>query len=659
MTPRAVRFRITVTAVVLLTAFAGLALRAVQLAVVEGEQLRRRAERQQQAPVSLRPKRGRIVDRSGEPLALTRESAAVYVRPAEFAAGPQAVSAIAGILDLPAGLIAVKAASTSPFVYIDRRVPLNRWSAVEELGLPGIGSELTQVRYYPNGRLAGHVLGFVDIDGKGREGIERQLDADLRGEVETLDVGRDARGRRLLGDGRWRPLPRVGARVELTIDAGLQRTVENELEAAVREFAADGGTAVVMAPDTGEVLAMTSAPRFDPNRAGDSPADARRNRAITDYYEPGSTFKAILAAAALEHGVVRPGETIFCENGRYAIGRRVIHDAHPHGALTVAEVIQQSSNIGSAKVAERLGAARFAETIAAFGFGQPTGIDLPGEAVGQVRPVARWGRIHLATNAFGQGIAVTPLQLTRAFAAIANGGLLLRPFVVRRVVAEDGRVLYTGRPHVERRVMSPQIAAILTDILRGAVESGTGKAARIDGVAVAGKTGTAQKVVDGRYAARARMSSFVGYVPADAPQLVIMVVLDSPKKATYGGVVAAPAFRRIAEYGLDRLGVRAEMAVLPARQLVAAGPARFGQLRVVAGPVPVVDDSVPSVDVAFDRGGVPDFLGLGMRDALIQGRQLGWELRIDGSGYVVAQDPPPGALLAAGEIALKFGSNVP
>jgi len=657
VTPRVVRRRIACTAVALVLAFAGLTVRAMQLAVTEGDELRLRAMRQHQQEVRLRPKRGQIVDRYGEPLALTRESADVYVRPAEFAAGPDTLAKVAGMLQLPLDVVAVKVRSSAAYVYIDRGVPLGRWAAIEELGVPGIGSEPTQLRYYPNGRLAGHVLGFVNIDGQGLEGIERQLDQDLRGEVEAVPVERDARGRRMAVDGRWRPLPRVGARVELTIDGGLQNVVERELEAAVRQFEASGGMAVVMAPHTGEVLAMANVPRFDPNRSGESASDARRNRAITDFYEPGSTFKAILAAGALEHGVTNPNERIFCENGQYAIGRRVIHDSHPHGVLSFAQVIQQSSNIGSAKVAERLGVERFADTIDKFGFGRLTGIDLPGESPGRVRRAARWGRIHLATTAFGQGIAATPLQLTRAFATIANGGLSLRPFVVRRIVTEDGDTLYTAHPKVEGRVMSRDTAAVLTEILRGVVENGTGKAARIEGVAVAGKTGTAQKVEakTGRYSARARMSSFVGYVPAERPQLVILVMLDSPKTATYGGVVAAPAFRRIAEYGLDRLGARSDTVPLPANRPTHESPRGFTRLRFDVGPVPA--GPPPLVEVSFDTGGVPSFLGLSMRDALIQAHRVGWDLRVEGSGYVVAQDPPAGAVLSAGEIALKFGSS--
>jgi cell division protein FtsI (penicillin-binding protein 3) len=641
VTGRAARFRILTTAVVLICVLVGLSLRAMQLTVLDGVSLQRRATRQHQQEVQLPPERGAILDRNGEMLALTRESAAVYVRPGQLALDPGALTRVARLLDVPSNVMLMKAMSHEPFVYLNRRVSLDRWSAVEELQVSGIGSEPSRMRYYPYGALAGQVLGFTGIDGQGLEGVERQLDAVLRGEVDALDVERDARGRRIAVDGRWRPLPRVGAQIELTIDAALQHVAERELAKAVEEFEADAGVAVVMAPETGEILAMANVPLLNPNAPSETVVSARKNRIVTDFYEPGSTFKVFLAAAALEHGVVRPEDKIFCENGSYPVGKRVIHDSHPHGTLTFAEVVQQSSNIGCAKVAERLGIERYAEAIERFGFGQPTKVELPGESPGRVRPASRWGRIHLITTAFGQGIAVTPLQLTRAFAAIANGGVSLRPHVIRRISVENGEAQDVSVPHVEQRVMSEATARTLTKILVGVVENGTGKAARMDGFTVAGKTGTAQKVeAGGHYSKRGRMSSFVGYVPAERPRLVVLVTLDSPRKAVYGGVVAAPTFRRIAEYGLERLGVRpAPQPILPP----AVRPAAAVSLVAVA-------DAAPAVV------GIPSFIGLSMRDALVQAQRLGWAVQVEGSGYVVAQDPPPATAQQVDHLTLKFGS---
>jgi len=497
------------------------------------------------------------------------------------------------------------------------------------------------------------VLGFTNVDGQGLEGIERAFDAELRGGVQALVVGHDAQGRQFeMGDG-WGSLPRAGAHVELTIDVALQRVAEEELERAVRQFQAKAGSLVALDPDTGEVLAMANVPRFDPNRVRGVAADHIRNRAVTDVYEPGSTFKAFLAAAALEEQVVRPEERVNCENGHYAVGNRTIRDAHPHGVLTFAEVIAQSSNIGCAKIAERLGNERYGKMVRGLGFGQPTGIDLPGEAGGLLRPVEKWGRIHLVTTAFGQGIAVTPLQMARAFAAIANGGDLLRPYIVKRITNEDGTVRYAATPHLERRVMSRRTAEAVTRLLVGVTEHGTGKQAVIDGFQVAGKTGTAQKVDPGtgRYSARDRMSSFIGFVPADKPALVVIAVIDSPRTATYGGVVAAPVFRAVAEYGLARRGI------LPSVEPAEVAPRPAPALRRAAATVePEAEAEEVTVEIATP-GGVPSFLGLPMRDALVRAQAEGWAVRVEGSGYVSKQAPLPGAVAADRTLTLYFSSS--
>jgi cell division protein FtsI (penicillin-binding protein 3) len=643
---RAMRPRIAKTAALFGIAFSALGMRAAQLTVVQGGALQERATRQHQQAVPIAAERGAIVDRFGEPLALSRESAAVYVRPRQWSAGPEVVRTVARLLDMPQSALVERTAGPAPFVWLRRQVPLDRWSALERMQLPGIGSEPARERVYPHGALAAQVIGFTGVDGHGLEGIERALDAELRGEVEAVVVGHDARGRQFVLGEEWGSLPRAGAQIELTIDAALQRVAETELERAVREQEAKAGTLIALDPQSGEVLAMATVPRFDPNRFGDAGPAQWRNRAITDCYEPGSTFKAFLAAAALDAGVVRPEDRISCENGKWAVGNRVIRDSHPHGVLSFADVIAQSSNIGSAKVAERLGSERFGAMLQQFGFGKPTGVDLPGEVSGLLRPIDHWGRIHLVTTAFGQGIAVTPLQLARGFAAIANGGRVLRPYVVRRVSDADGTVRYTGHPHVEAQPLSPAVARAVTRLLVGVTETGTGKQARIDGVTVAGKTGTAQKVDPhtGHYSARDRMSSFVGYAPAEDPALLVLVVIDTPRKATYGGVVAAPVFRAVTAYGLARRGV------LPHGEP--------GSDEAIQAERPLLEPVVAAVPEIAAPGGLPSFVGLGMREALVRAHAEGLDVRVEGSGYVVRQEPPPGAMSADHRLTLHFGSNV-
>src|SRR5213078_1556066 len=359
-------------------------------------------------------------------------------------------------LHLPLLAVRGKAAGTQGFVWLKRQVPPHEAEAVAQLGLKGVYTVQEGRRFYPHHGLAAHVLGFVGVDSQGLEGLERRLDPVIRGQPRDVEADRDGRRQMIFTAGVPTP-PAQGSRVELTIDAGIQDVTERELAAGVAEARAVGGAAVVLDPSTGEVLALANVPAFDPNqpgRLGDRGwRDRVRNRAITDPYEPGSTFKAVLAAAAIEEHLVTPGELFFCEHGRFQAGGRTIHDAHPYGWLSFAEVIQFSSNIGATKVGERLGRDRYHRYLRAFGFGNRTGIELPGETPGIMRPVESWSRIDLATLSFGQGVSVTPLQMATAFAAIANGGTLLRPYVVRRIVAPGGEVVLENEPTAVRRVI--------------------------------------------------------------------------------------------------------------------------------------------------------------------------------------------------------------
>jgi cell division protein FtsI (penicillin-binding protein 3) len=615
--------------------------RAFQLCVIEGDAFKEMAYRQHRQRLPVLPQRGVIVDRHRDVLAMTVESAAVFARPRVVERDTNLVSLLAGILDLAPGVVAQKLESSEPFVWLRRDATPEQANAIAALGLRGIGSEASRRRLYPRGSLAGQVLGFSGVDLQGLEGVELAYDRYLRGTPESFSVERDAHGGSILSEGAPQSPPNQGARIELTIDATLQQVAETELQAAVTVRQAVAGVALAMDPFTGEILALAGVPSFDPNHAGASAAGARRNRAIADTYEPGSTFKGILAAAAIEAGVVRPEDRVFCERGTYAVGRRAVHDHDPYGWLTFAEVIKHSSNIGAAKVGERLGAERLGAALRAFGFGELTHVDLLGEVPGLVRPVQKWGRINVVTTSFGQGVAVTPLQLLRAYAAIANGGKLMQPYLVRRVVAPDGSVLHENKPKVVGKPISPQTAAIVTELLRGVVEGGTGSRARVDGIAVAGKTGTAQKVEahTGRYSARERMSSFIGFLPADAPRFVILVVIDSPRTATYGGIVAAPVFRGVAEFAVDRLGLRAASAPVAIQEN------------------PAVEARLVDWTATEAKRGMPSFIGLSMREALVQAARAGWEVEVRGSGFVVAQDPPPGAETAVGrKLELVFGS---
>ncbi|TMA40110.1 MAG: PASTA domain-containing protein [Deltaproteobacteria bacterium] len=632
--------------------FALVAARALDLAVLRGPALARLAAVQHHQRIELLPHRGPIVDRAGEPLALSVDVPSIYVRPRELAgkgaAANRRIAALASALHVPVRTLRAKLQSRTPFVWLKRQALPREAEAVARLGLPGVYTVTEGRRFYPHGSLAAHVLGFVGVDSQGLEGLEQRFDRVIRGEPQYLEFDRDARGREMLTGG-VQAAPDQGARLALTLDAGIQEATERELQNGVAAARAAGGAAVVLDPATGEVLALANVPTYNPNEPGDWTdkrwRDRVRNRAITDPYEPGSTFKAVLAAAAIEERIVTPGELFFCERGRFLTGGRAIHDAHPHGWLSFAEVIQYSSNIGASKVGERLGRERYHRYLRAFGFGARTGIELPGETPGIMRPVASWSQIDLATLSFGQGVSVTPLQMAAAFAAIANGGTLLRPFVVKRIVAPGGELVFENEPTAVRRVVSVGSARTTTGLLRRVVEQegGTGTKARLEDFAVAGKTGTAQKVdpTTGGYSSK-RIGSFVGFVPADEPRAVILVMIDEPGTSSYGGVVAAPVFRAIAAAVLKRLGVQPPVPVAPVRmaQVAARKPA----------PTTASRRTTPS-----SVGETPSFLGLSLREALARAQTSGWEVRVVGTGYVAAQEPLPGTPLVAGRrLALRL-----
>jgi cell division protein FtsI (penicillin-binding protein 3) len=618
------------------------ALRIVQLTLADSVDLATKARRQHHEQIHISAHRGAILDRHGEQLASSIERPSLFVRPRRVAAADRvrAQAALATALDLPPRAIASKLASQSNFVWLKRAVTPREQADVQRLDIAGLGEVTEARRFYPHGSAAAQVLGFAGVDLQGVEGIERVYDRDLRPLPRTLEIERDALGREILIDGMDDPRLLDGATIQLTLDVGLQTIAERALEQGVRDAQAKAGTAIVLDPWTGEILALANAPTFDPNDRGTIPPAHRRNRAINDFYEPGSTFKAMLAAAALEHGVVRPDEMIFCENGAMPVGKWVINDHHRHGWLSVAESIAVSSNIAAAKIGEKLGRERYHAFLTDLGFGKPTGVDLPAEVGGLMRPVASWSRISLMTMSFGQGIAVTPLQMARAFAAIANGGQVVQPYVGMRAVAASGETLWEHRPKILRRIMKPETARTVTAMLEQVVEEGgTGTKARIAGVRVAGKTGTSQKVEpgSGRYSPDARVASFVGFLPADAPRLVILVMVDEPQTSKYGGMVAAPVFQAIGTAAMERLG------------LIPADP-RAPAWQEAAATLPPEAPSAPS--------GVPSFIGLSKRRAVERARDLGWMVQVTGEGWVQSQTPAPGAAAAPGkELVLSLAPS--
>ena len=597
-------------------------------------------------PIRLIPLRGRILDRRGSPLALSIEAGSIFAHPSLVQEPEKAAHLLARTLEMDVPDLRKALTSNVSFIWLARQVSKDKAEAVRKLGLNGIGVEKEGKRYYPNRELAGHLIGFSGVDSQGLEGLEWGFNKYLKGRQGTLMLQHDARGRPLWQDVSLKSGREGGCEVHLTLDLRIQFFAEQALRKAVQDAGALSGVAVVLAPRSGEVLALACVPDFNPNTFSAYRSCQWRNRSITDSFEPGSTAKAFLLAAALEEGVVSESTAIHCENGRFFYGGHWLHDMKARQTLTVREILMYSSNIGIAKIADGLGGESLWKYLNAFGFAQKTGVDLPGEVSGSLRHWKSWAKISLATHAFGQGFAVTGIQLASAFSSLANGGFLIEPYVVQKILDEDGGLLLDRKPRVIRRVVSKKTADRVLKVLESVVEEGTGKRARVAGFSVAGKTGTAQKFDSktGQYSTDKTVVSFVGVVPSDNPEMVIAVILDEPKKESTGGGTAAPAFREIASRSLYYRSVPGRVPVpeeipMPV-QLCTARTWEHGD---------------KSLTYREDRRDDPKELrmpavrGLPLRSALRALGGLPVTIRTEGSGTVVFQKPNASIRLRAGQ----------
>ncbi len=543
-----------------MVAFLAISGRLIVLQVLDATSLDEAAAKQRLRTIELPGERGRIFDRDGGDLALSVPARTVYAQPRLIGDPAGTARKLAPLLGQPAKTILGRLRSGAAWTYLAREIPVANGQAVAKLDLPGIGVLTDTMRRYPSGQLASQVLGFVGTDGSGLAGVEQRYDGLLAGHSGQMLLEQDPSGRPIPQGQRSVEPARPGSDLVLTIDQNIQYVAERALAAAVKQYQAKSGSVVVMAPRTGELLAVANVPTFDPNRFGTSSDEARKDRAVTNVYEPGSTNKVITAAAALDAGVVRPSTKVTVPPELpLCPGVHPFHDSHQHGTerLTFADVVAQSSNIGTIRVATKLGPERLAKAELDFGYGQRTGVDLPGETPGIVRPQSTWTCPDLGTNAIGQGVAVSVLQMARVYASVANGGLLVQPTLLRGTVDERGDYHATERP-TPKRVLSVRTTQTLTSILEGVVrEGGTGTRAALDDWTVAGKTGTAQvpNPNGGGYLPGAYVASFMGYAPAEDPRVVVAVVLDRPTKGIYGGTVAAPVFREVAGYALRHMEV--------------------------------------------------------------------------------------------------------
>ncbi|TKS59113.1 MAG: hypothetical protein EWM72_02428 [Nitrospira sp.] len=541
----------------LLCGFGVVLFRLVTLQVLQAAELAVKADRQHQKTVSLEGARGTIVDRHGKVLAMNMEVPSVFGVPTALDSPAKTARYLSPVLHVGTDELERKLSQDRGFVWLARKLDPEQGRRLGHMLMDGIGVVMEGRRFYPKGPLLSHVLGFVGMDGEGLEGVERRYESLLHGEKRVTVLQRDALGRTVFPKGLTEQNPASGRSLVLTIDEVIQYVTEKELEDAVTRTHAKSGAMIVLDPQTGALLALAISPRFDPNAVSALGPDRWRNRALTDAYEPGSTMKAIMAAAAIEERVMMPNTMVFGENGRMTIANTVIHDHEKLGWVSFAQVIQKSSNIGAAKTGMALGDQRLYRYLQAFGFGQRTDIDLPGEAGGLVKNPRDWDRRSVASISMGQEIGVTPIQMVSAIAALANGGVLMKPYVVSEIRDARGRVLQQILPQVKRQVVSPETASTVTAILEGVVTDGTGGKAAIPGFRVAGKTGTAQKIDPrtGTYSASQFVGSFVGYAPADNPRLAMIVVIDEPHGEAWGGTVAAPVFNRVGEQVLNYLGV--------------------------------------------------------------------------------------------------------
>ena len=552
-----VRLRALIVGIIFSLIFTIIGARAVYLQVFCGSWLSQKAANQYKKSLIFHGKRGTIYDAKYKEMAVSIDATSIAAYPQRIEDASTAAKALAKALKIDARMLCRKLSSNKSFVWIKRKATPKETKAVDHLKISGVDFIPEFNRFYPNRTLAAQVIGFSGIDNHGLEGIEFYYNTDLEGVTGKLKVLKDALGRGFEAEKKIVP-NYSGNNLILTIDRTIQYITENALEEAVTKFSANSGMAIVMVPKTGAILALAHFPFFNPNIFNDFGKELWRNRIITDPFEPGSTMKVFSVAAAIESGVCTPNSIFFCENGEYKIGNNIIHDAtHAYGWLSLQQIIKYSSNIGVTKVCEMVGPETFYKTLQGFGFGAKTGIDCPGETNGCLMPYKKWSDMDAGAISFGQGISVSALQLITATSSIANGGIIMKPYIVQAVTDHNGRLVKNFGPKKIRRVISARTANTMVMMMRSVVqEGGTGVEAALEGYSVCGKTGTAQKINEkGKYTKGKYTASFIGFVPADNPELSIIVVIDEPQRAHYGGIVAAPAFKKIALETLDYMDI--------------------------------------------------------------------------------------------------------
>ncbi|MBP1594635.1 MAG: ftsI [Acidobacteria bacterium] len=635
--------------------------RLVQIQILQHEEYSRQALRSQQVTSELFAPRGIIYDARMDELAANVAVSTVAAEPMNIDDLEAAARGLASVLDLDFEELYARMSDPARrrFLIVKRRIDPKDESRVEALGISGVYLYEESMRVYPNCELASQTLGFVNMNGDGGAGIELLYDRELEGIQGQITFEVDARRRPFRG--KVLVPSRQGNSLILSLDRSIQYIAERELAAGVESTRAAGGTAIVMESDSGRILALANYPGFNSNAYNEYPQELHRNRAVTDYFEPGSTFKVVVAAAALEQGLTRPDELIDCQMGALRIGRHVFHDHKPYGYLTFTQVLENSSNIGAAKLGLRLGDQRLHEALLHFGFGAKTGIDLPGEIPGLVRDLRNWSGLSAAAISFGQEVGVTSLQILCAINAIGNGGYRVRPFFVDRVVDEDGNLVRATVPE-RTRTMREETAAAVREAFEGVVLRGTARKAALEGYRAAGKTGTAQKIDGGRYSSTKFIASFIGFAPLPRPRISVLVQIDEPKGRIYGGDVSAPIFSRIAQEALMQLRIPPDQP-LPVRpeRIRSVTADDSGDFLPDATPVlPITSatetseglsqDGTVALLAAEESVSVPDFTTMSKRAVVERCQELGLRIQTQGEGAAIMQVPPSGTLVPVGSV---------
>jgi len=635
----------------LLGGMVAVALRSMQLSVHQHQELARLARSQYLNDVAVPARRGQVYDRNGRPLAISVDVPSVFANPAAVPDARVAARALAPLLGTDLDTLYQRLAGDRLFVWLKRQVSPDLAAKVQALGIAGIGTTQESRRFYPNRELGAHLIGFTDVDSRGLEGIERALDDALAGEPQVVAVERDGRGHAVLASGLDPDERARGADAQLTVDLQIQHVAEEALHNGMRTSHARSALAVVLDVASAEVLAIAVAPSWNPNLASEISADRRRNRALTDVFEPGSSMKPLMIAAALDTGAVRPDATFFCENGSFTIGNRTIHDTHPLGWLSLTGIIQKSSNIGAAKVGQTLGRDRLGAALRAYGFGRRTGMRFPGEVSGLLRDPSTWSEINTSTISYGHGVAVTAVQLAAAYRVLATDGIYRAPRLIRGVEAGGTELAAVEPTSVDVRVLSPATVRRVRTMLEAAVSAeGTGRLANVPGFRVAGKTGTSTKLdpFTGTYSDNHYVAIFAGFLPLEAPRVVIVVAFDDPEGDHTGGLVAAPTFAEIGGAVMSYLGVVPTQAVVGGAE---PKPADVPSIAAKEGAEPIAAEPPRP-------GAMPSFVGLTARQAVERfgavGRGL--ELSLTGSGRVIRQEPLAGSSRAAtSRLSLELG----